>query len=200
MSQQNPQIEARKAELNKLADRYTFVHKNQDGEWITTLKVGVQSFEICRRETCEEAIWYCSMMGKALNRVVLETLTNGGIEWTDQPEVEHVNEPQMPPSAPVADIVAERIRQVTLGYDAAHDDEHDEGEIALAAACYAAPQMIYVDESNSDDRGEYRFVDPWPFDWTEDKRRWYDRRRQLVIAGAMIIAEIERLDRKAQEK
>ena len=37
-------------------------------------------------------------------------------------------------------IAAERQRQVDVeGWTPAHDDEHDEGELAIAAACYAAP-------------------------------------------------------------
>jgi hypothetical protein len=35
----------------------------------------------------------------------------------------------------------------------------------------------------------------WPWDVQYDKRMQYDRRRALIVAASMIVAEIERLDR-----
>lgn len=101
-----------------------------------------------------------------------------------------------------AEIAAERTRQINReGFDASHDDEHDNGELALAAACYAAV-------SPSDDRlhdvqiafydglpPEFAFKGwlrwPWDREWWKPK----DRRRDLIRAAALIVAEIERLDR-----
>lgn len=68
-----------------------------------------------------------------------------------------------------------------------HDDEHVNGEIARAAAVYALPDGI---------RRWFIGLWPWDLSWLKEK---HDRRRQLVIAGALIIAEIERFDR-AKEK
>lgn len=85
-----------------------------------------------------------------------------------------------------ADMIAyERRRQVKQeGWDSTHDDmEHTEGELAAAACCYAAPWPIF---------GEY---DPWPWDKESDKRNKHSRIRLLVIAGALIAAEIDRLKR-----
>lgn len=85
------------------------------------------------------------------------------------------------------DILAERRRQVEAeGWSPSHDDEHAHEEIARAAACYALPQgrRWAITEGL------------WPWD-----RAWWkpgDRRRDLVKAGALIVAEIERLDRKHQ--
>jgi hypothetical protein len=100
-------------------------------------------------------------------------------------------------------IAAERARQVSEeGYDAAHDDEHNGGEIAMAAACYAAPELIYV----RDDRAnQVNFTDPWPWHPRYDARPHdgnvvtpehatrAERIRLLEKAGALVAAEIDRL-------
>ena len=107
-----------------------------------------------------------------------------------------------------SDVLAERRRQVEVeGWDAEHDDLHDTGGLANAAACYAATAEIFwkasvVDGSGEPVRGGYAGADirqekvwPWEPRWWKPK----DRRRDLVRAAALIIAEIERLDR-AQPK
>lgn len=88
------------------------------------------------------------------------------------------------------DIVAERQRQIEVeGWTAEHDDHHVHGELADAAACYAVGELV------SSLRGKTVFtrIWPWPDHWWKPK----DRRRDLVRAGALIVAEIERLDRAA---
>lgn len=83
------------------------------------------------------------------------------------------------------DVTAERRRQVTAeGWTPDHDDEHASGEMALAAACYAAPRGL------SGDHGT-------PAGWPWDRSAWKPRtqRENLIRAGALILAEIERLDR-----
>lgn len=102
-------------------------------------------------------------------------------------------------------IARERQRQVEVkGWSDEHDDGYDNGEMAMAAACYAAPDLIYVEER---DAGRIGFLDPWPWDETDDTRRTDDdnnilpnhqeqlpaRVRQLEKAGALIAAEIDRL-------
>lgn len=86
------------------------------------------------------------------------------------------------------DVLAERQRQVTAeGWTPSHDDEHDGGAMATAAACYALGR-----EGVS---GVREFVSFWPWD-----RKWWkpkDRRSNLVRAAALLLAEIERLDRIA---
>lgn len=87
-------------------------------------------------------------------------------------------------------IASERQRQIeSEGWDWSHDDDHGDGELAMAAACYATPRQIYVAA------GPGAFRDPWPWRREWDKRQKHDRFRQLAIAGALIAAEIDRLQR-----
>ena len=88
----------------------------------------------------------------------------------------------------VALIAAERSRQVTEeGWTSEHDDGHGAAEeLAWAAACYAAPADI------RDTSGGRVF--PWASD---PDRSGKSRIRQLVIAGALVAAEIDRLLRAA---
>jgi hypothetical protein len=83
------------------------------------------------------------------------------------------------------DVIAERKRQIDVeGWSHEHDDAHSLGELAAAGAAYAIR-----------DRADSNPPTFWPWDW-----RWWkpkDRRRNLVRAAALIVAEIERLDRKA---
>ena len=82
------------------------------------------------------------------------------------------------------DIVAERVRQITVyDFDADHDDIHDGRQIAEAAAAYGLAYAGYASWA----------VNVWPWD-----SAWWKPsgdRRDLVKAGALILAEIERLDR-----
>jgi len=106
-------------------------------------------------------------------------------------------------------IATERMRQVKQeGWTPEHDDEHDDESLALAAICYAAPIPIFRRKG-----GEtyFEFLDPWPDSWdVEWDKRPFDsyngepreptpaeRIRMLVKAGALIAAEIDRLQRAA---
>jgi hypothetical protein len=94
------------------------------------------------------------------------------------------------------DVLAERQRQVNVeGWTANHDDvEHDDGELAGAASAYA---LAAADKLYPHSLGDAGFVadNPpasWPTTWVFKPA---DPRRMLVKAGALILAEIERLDR-----
>lgn len=90
------------------------------------------------------------------------------------------------PSEAIADIAAERRRQIEVeGWTPEHDAAHDMGELARAAICYADP----LNEVREQPPAKW----PWSSEWWRPK----DRRRDLVRAGALIVAEIERLDRLA---
>lgn len=94
-------------------------------------------------------------------------------------------------------VLAERQRQITHeGWSAEHDDEHRSGELALAGACYAMEHMA-LDIPDPHRKGasiSIGAVQLWPWD-----REWWkpvDRRRNLIKATALIIAEGERFDRQ----
>ena len=92
---------------------------------------------------------------------------------------------------PIEALQAERLRQITEeGYDSAHDDERKRGELAIAAAAYASLAA-------EGDKGTLARDVP-PIEWPLDSEEWKpdSRRRMLVKAGALILAELARLDRE----
>ncbi|MFQ6550472.1 hypothetical protein AADZ90_021220 [Aestuariibius sp. 2305UL40-4] len=102
-------------------------------------------------------------------------------------------------TAGAAAIAGERSRQIDEeGWTAEHDDTHENGEMAKAAACYAlgASQFTRLGQDPNAPVGRVTaFVShiwPWPNDWWKPK----SRRENLVRAGALIAAEIDRLDRQ----
>ena len=93
----------------------------------------------------------------------------------------------------VALIAAERARQVAEeGWTAAHDDAHAGGELAQAAACYAWSSVVAPGEPFSS-----ALLDLWPWDYASWKPK--GRTADLVRAGALIAAELNRVARKAAE-
>lgn len=95
-------------------------------------------------------------------------------------------------SAALELIAAERERQITQeGWSVSHDDQHKDNELAEAAVCYAMPEKI----RNAIIWNITIRFRIWP--WAD--RFWKpspdNRIRELVKAGALIVAEIERLQR-----
>lgn len=100
----------------------------------------------------------------------------------------------------IAEIAAERRRQVEYeGWKAEHDDKHVDGSIAQVAACYADPDPAMSTYQSQGYDGAYRdFPIParWPLQtWSPVWWKPTDRIRDLVKAGALIAAEIDRLRR-----
>jgi len=100
-------------------------------------------------------------------------------------------------------IQEERERQRSQeNWTPSHDDAHQEGQLAKAAACYAfiagaspAKRENEVYHRNSPEIVSslsivYRTW-PWKWKWWKPKTR----ERDLIRAGALIIAELERLER-----
>jgi hypothetical protein len=93
------------------------------------------------------------------------------------------------------DVALERFRQIKQeGWTPAHDDQHTNGELAQAASCYADPDCPMGAASNYPLRGMHPIPSRWP-DWEHHWWKPKDRRRDLVRAAALILAEIDRLDR-----
>lgn len=87
------------------------------------------------------------------------------------------------------DVLAERVRQIEEeGFTPADDDFHAHlGSLARAAACYTLSAVGMAPAGG---------LWPWPARWWKPK----DPRRDLVRAGALILAEIERIDRATAEE
>ena len=93
-------------------------------------------------------------------------------------------------------IADERKRQIeSEGWTKEHDAEHEEEQLAIAAMCYACPplgRMLKFNETKD------HAPDMWP--WL---KLWWkpspdNRIKELVKAGALIAAEIDRILRKEQ--
>lgn len=86
-------------------------------------------------------------------------------------------------SCAIADVIAERQRQQSVeGFSTEQDDTYTGGELAGAAISYITP---------------FEAMTYWPADWHDDSFKPTNERRNLVKAAALIIAEIERIDRKS---
>lgn len=86
-------------------------------------------------------------------------------------------------------IAEERKRQIEVeGWTPEHDDAHQNEQLANAAGCYAlTPTQRYFD---------YKRNTPYAWPWSVDF--WKpspDRRKDLIKAGALIVAELDRLNR-----
>jgi hypothetical protein len=93
---------------------------------------------------------------------------------------------------PISEIAAERMRQQQKeGWTKHHDDTHIHGEMARAAACYALHTTAADDPHPSEIVFTCNWYWPWQGHWWKPK----DARRDLIRAAALIVAEIERLDR-----
>lgn len=92
------------------------------------------------------------------------------------------------------DVLLERERQITAeGWTSEHDDAHDSGDLAAAGAAYAIEANALLEGMVPSETREPPFCWPWAREWWKSK----DARRNLVKAGALILAEIERLDRSS---
>lgn len=94
------------------------------------------------------------------------------------------------PDAAIRSIVHERQRQIEAeGWTPEHDDQYQNSELCRAAAGYAL--YAHADQSWKN----YHVPNSWPF-----PAKWFkpaDARRMLVKAGALVVAEIQRIDRAA---
>jgi len=89
----------------------------------------------------------------------------------------------------IAEIIAERRRQIVCeGFSHEHDDLHASGEIAAAAGCYALQAAGC--ELRGRDIGRF-----WP--WSASCWKPKDQRQDLIRAAALLVAELERIDRAA---
>jgi hypothetical protein len=92
----------------------------------------------------------------------------------------------------LGDIAAERSRQVEVeGWSPKHDDGHNDFELARAAACYATMPWRRTEPASFVGSDDPPLGWPWQAQWWKPS----SDRRDLVKAAALLVAEIERLDR-----
>jgi hypothetical protein len=98
-------------------------------------------------------------------------------------------------------IAAERERH---GWTIDHDNRHTAGELIAAATCYADASLALINGAQPEDvRGYYLDctapVPQWPWDDSSFKIS-SDPIRNLVKAGALIAAEIDRISRQNESQ
>ena len=95
------------------------------------------------------------------------------------------------------DVLAERQRQISAeGWTPEHDDEHSRGEMGRAAAAYALDTASQLSEHPGVSK-HFALLATGIWPWNHASHKPADERRNLIKAGALILAEIERLDRAA---
>ncbi|TFH86626.1 hypothetical protein EQG41_11795 [Billgrantia azerbaijanica] len=101
-------------------------------------------------------------------------------------------------SASYLAVYRERMRQLTVeGFSRERDDGYQQAELSRAAQSYCLIASLQLRFGELPDPSRY-CDDNWP--WA---RKWFKSsgpRRNLVKAGALILAEIERLDRAAERQ
>ncbi|PHS22234.1 MAG: hypothetical protein COA84_13835 [Robiginitomaculum sp.] len=98
-------------------------------------------------------------------------------------------------------ILQERQRQIDVeGWSAEHDDAHNDGSLIDAAMAYLRNVNGYKISRWVDFLRQRTHVPNWPETWA---RGWYKPEsaiRDLVKSGALIAAEIDRLQRRTENK
>jgi hypothetical protein len=95
-------------------------------------------------------------------------------------------------TAAARDVLAERRRQVEKeGWTPEHDDQHGECSMSYAAACYALEGTPIARTPTVNIQRVWEYTGWSWLAWWKPK----DRRRNLVRAAALILADIERIDR-----
>lgn len=104
--------------------------------------------------------------------------------------------------ASILAIAAERQRQISVeGWTPEHDDDHAPGELARASACYslaaAARSLREGGFTALADNIEsaIRWLWPWSGWWKPQ-----DNRRDLIRAGALNCAELDKMDRSRKRR
>ena len=103
-----------------------------------------------------------------------------------------------------ARIAAERQRQIEKeGWTPDHDLQHRNGELVQVAACYMvnksdSGRLMGISQTGAgrcitESADVFRPMFPLAWDVSWDKREKHGRLRSLEIAGALIAAEIDRL-------
>ncbi|AOY00132.1 hypothetical protein [Jeongeupia sp. USM3] len=176
------------------SDELAKLHKERDG-WQDEARAQRERAEVAdraldmRQRHDAKDVWYwqgdsrddLESMGNAMLVVVRADQLRGLAAGQSDDKLSHQTQA-------ASDVLAERRRQIEAeGWTPERDDHYEHGDLADAAACYATQGRHLYPEQGMPGPGW-----PWPEDWW--KPTTY--RRNLVKAGSLILAEIERLDRK----
>jgi len=144
--------------------------------------VGVQEFAkrmVSNQKECEWAILYAL-------RILGEKITKNRKDWVDFGQQKAKER-----SSGAGMIGRERVRQVEMeGFTAERDDSYVNGELAKAAMAYANPEI----------KSKTSCPSVWPKTW--HKSGWKpsdDPVGNLIKAGALIAAEIDRIHRERSQ-
>lgn len=100
----------------------------------------------------------------------------------------------------LTEVKAERLRQINEeGWSPDYDDQQSNGQISAAAGCYALEDSS-ADIDSKFPRRELPDGVPKAWPWLSNWWKPTTRRRNLIKAAALIVAEIERLDRARKAK
>lgn len=113
------------------------------------------------------------------------------------PAIGHIRDATKMVSAAVHDVIAERDRQITAeGWTPEHDDKYEDSQLSRAAAGYT----VHAAGNGYRTARAYQTA-PAPVLWPWSPHWWKPTtpRRDLVKAAALILAEIERIDRCAPQ-
>jgi hypothetical protein len=103
------------------------------------------------------------------------------------------------------DVMNERDRQQDVeGFDRAHDDAYTGGELAKAALCYLGTivftrDLVSKGRIQPDIRLHQTLKPPAMWPWNSDFWKPKGERRDLIRAAALLLAEIERMDRASKK-
>ncbi|WP_461246539.1 hypothetical protein [Treponema sp. R6D11] len=163
---------------------YGYTYSITEGGWVSNNLATVVYQNRCPYEG--QIMQYTPGRNEVHARNITTLVTAGLAKWKDKPSLTGVEL-----------IAQERKRQIEVeGFSAEHDDELINGELSDAAACYAlSPEYLVM----TFDGGGSFLHNVWPFNMEWYKQTTGDRKIDLVKAGALIAAELDRLIRMEEK-
>ena len=172
----------------------TYHVEERNGWWQAELRVGGLVHFVTKTDDTLQAELEAA---KAAAQADYEARILAAIEPQPISKSADLHDPRDEVTDAARDVLAERQRQINAeGWTQGHDDRHAPGELAGAAACYAMQAALdSIGDRRLGDKVKAAIGELWP--WSAQWWKPSTNRRDLVKAGALILAEIERLDRAA---
>lgn len=134
------------------------------------------------------------IMHDALTQIRSEASEPEGTPCTTAPTIQKIAKDALDTGKPnssfpyIVQIMRERQRHIESGRTPDKDKQHYQGNdntLCRAAACFALGRFAVLYDAKANEN-------LWPQHWTKRMLQSKDRREQLVIAAALILAELER--------